>query len=119
MNAIEKIKAKLAAYPDVRYSERPNRIDVHPKDQSGFAVRLQITTSGFSLISLTAGTKSSRLKTKHSLLRVWALAEMPPRDRSSRLHAHQMGGRKLRERGMEARLRNWAAPAAVLAVRAS
>jgi hypothetical protein len=49
MNAIEKIKAKLAAYPDVRYSERPNRIDVHPKDQSGFAVRLQITTSGFTV----------------------------------------------------------------------
>jgi hypothetical protein len=34
MNAIEKIKAKLSAYPDVPYSERANYIDVYPKDSS-------------------------------------------------------------------------------------
>ena len=49
MNAIEKIKAKLSAYPDVRYSEHPNQIEVHPRDQSGFTVGLQITPAGFTV----------------------------------------------------------------------
>jgi hypothetical protein len=49
MNAIEKIKAKLSAYPDLRYSERPNQIEVHPRDQSGFTVGLQITPAGFTV----------------------------------------------------------------------
>jgi hypothetical protein len=49
MNAIEKIKAKLSKYPDVRYSESADEIEVHPRDQSGFTVGLRITPSGFTV----------------------------------------------------------------------
>ena len=49
MNAIDKIKARLAAYPDVRYSERENEIEVHPRDPSGFTVTLRITAAGFTV----------------------------------------------------------------------
>lgn len=49
MNAIEKIKAKLSAYPDVRYSETADEIEVHPRDQSGFTVGLRMTPSGFTV----------------------------------------------------------------------
>jgi hypothetical protein len=49
MNAIEKIKVKLSASPDVRYSERLNEIKVHPRDRSGFKVGLQITTGGYTV----------------------------------------------------------------------
>lgn len=49
MNAIEKIKAKLAMYPDVRYSERENEIEVHPHDRSGFAVALIVRPGGFTV----------------------------------------------------------------------
>jgi hypothetical protein len=49
MNAIQKIKAKLSAYPDVQYSESANGIEVHPKDRSGFTVGLRITPSGFTV----------------------------------------------------------------------
>ena len=47
MNAIQKIKTKLSAYPDVQYSESADAIEVHPRDQSGFTVGLRITPSGF------------------------------------------------------------------------
>lgn len=49
MNAIQKIKTKLSAYPDVQYSESADGIEVHPKDQSGFTVGLRITRSGFTV----------------------------------------------------------------------
>ena len=49
MNAIQKIKAKLSAYPDVQYSESANGIEVHPRDRSGFTVGLRILTSGFTV----------------------------------------------------------------------
>ena len=49
MNAIQKIKAKLSAYPDVRYSESADGIEVHPRDQSGFTVGLRMTPSGFTV----------------------------------------------------------------------
>ena len=49
MNAIEKIKAKLSAYPDVRYSESPDHIEVHPGDPAGFTVALRITRPGFTV----------------------------------------------------------------------
>jgi hypothetical protein len=49
MNAIQKIKTKLSAYPDVQYSESADGIDVHPRDQSGFTVGLRITPSGFTV----------------------------------------------------------------------
>ncbi len=40
MKAIEKLKAKLARYPSISYSESPNSIEVKPEDESGFTVRL-------------------------------------------------------------------------------
>ena len=49
MNPIAKIKAKLSAHPAVRYSERADGIDVHPRDASGFTVGLLITSSGFTV----------------------------------------------------------------------
>jgi hypothetical protein len=49
MNAIEKIKAKLSAYSDVRYSEGPDQIEVHPRDPSGFTVGLRIARPGFTV----------------------------------------------------------------------
>jgi hypothetical protein len=49
MNAIEKIKAKLSAYPDVQYSDSADEIEVHPRDQSEFTIGLRITPSGFTV----------------------------------------------------------------------
>jgi hypothetical protein len=49
MNAIQKIKTKLLAYPDVQYSESADGIEVHPGSQSGFTVGLRITPSGFTV----------------------------------------------------------------------
>ena len=49
MNAIQKIKAKLSAYPDIQYSESADGIVVHPRDRSGFTVGLRITPSGFTV----------------------------------------------------------------------
>lgn len=49
MNAIQKIKTKLSAYPNVQYSESADGIEVHPRDQSGFTVGLSITPSGFTV----------------------------------------------------------------------
>lgn len=49
MNAIQKIKTKLSAHPDVQYSESADGIEVHPRDQSGFTVGLRITPSGFTV----------------------------------------------------------------------
>ena len=47
MTAIEKIKARLSAHPEIRYSEGPNEIDVKPPDSSGFRVGFRTTTTGF------------------------------------------------------------------------
>jgi hypothetical protein len=49
MNAIEKVKAKLSAYPEIRYSEGPDLIEVHPRDPSGFTVGLIIGRRGFTV----------------------------------------------------------------------
>jgi hypothetical protein len=49
MNAIQKIKTKLSAYPDVQYSESADGIEVHPRNQFGFTVGLRITPSGFTV----------------------------------------------------------------------
>ena len=49
MNAIQKIKTKLSAHPDVQYSESADGIEVHPRDQSGFTVGLRITPSRFTV----------------------------------------------------------------------
>ena len=49
MNTLEKIKAKLSSYPDVRYSESADGIEVHPRDHSGFTVGLRITRPGFTV----------------------------------------------------------------------
>ena len=49
MNAIQKIKTMLSAYPDVRYSESADGIEVHPRDQSGFTVGLRVTPSSFTV----------------------------------------------------------------------
>lgn len=49
MGAIEKIKAKLAKYPGVRYSETPDKIEVHPTDDSGFTVGLVASRSGYTV----------------------------------------------------------------------
>jgi hypothetical protein len=38
MSAVEKIKAKLSAYPGVRYSEQVDGIEIHATDASGFGV---------------------------------------------------------------------------------
>ena len=35
MTAIERIKTRLSAHPEIRYSEGPNEIDVKPPDSSG------------------------------------------------------------------------------------
>jgi hypothetical protein len=49
VNVIQKIKTKLSAYPDIRYLENADGIEVHPRDQSGFTVGLRITASGFTV----------------------------------------------------------------------
>ena len=49
MTAIERIKGKLSAHPEMRYSEGPNEIDVKPPDSSGFSVGFRITPTGFTV----------------------------------------------------------------------
>jgi hypothetical protein len=49
MDAIDKIKATLLAHPGVRYSERPNEIEVHPADEFGFSVAFRMTDAGFTV----------------------------------------------------------------------
>lgn len=49
MTAIERIRARLSAYPEVNYSEGPNEIDVKPSASSGFAVGFRITPQGFTV----------------------------------------------------------------------
>jgi len=49
MTAIEKIKARLSAHPEIRYSESPNEIDVIPPDSSGFSVGFRIIPTGFTV----------------------------------------------------------------------
>jgi hypothetical protein len=49
MTAIERIKARLSAHPEIRYSEGPNEIDITPPDSSGFSVGFRITPTGFTV----------------------------------------------------------------------
>jgi hypothetical protein len=49
MTAIEKIKARLSAYPEIKYSEGANEIEVHPSDNLGFSVGFRITPTGFKV----------------------------------------------------------------------
>jgi len=47
MNAIDEIRARLAKYPEVRYSETATSIEVHAACETGFPVGLQIHGDGF------------------------------------------------------------------------
>jgi hypothetical protein len=47
LDIIGKIKETLARYPAVRFSEEPGAITIHPADESGFTVSLQVRASGF------------------------------------------------------------------------
>ena len=49
MTAIEKIKARLSAHPEIRYSEGLNEIDVMPPDSSGFSVGFRVIPTGFTV----------------------------------------------------------------------
>jgi hypothetical protein len=40
MNALVRIKEKLALHPEIRYTEERSRIEVQPADSTGFAVGL-------------------------------------------------------------------------------
>ncbi|MGD2047165.1 MAG: hypothetical protein PVJ80_08050 [Gemmatimonadota bacterium] len=42
MTVIDEVKARLAKYSEVRYSETADSIEVHPVDDSGFAVGLWV-----------------------------------------------------------------------------
>lgn len=46
MDAIEKLKEKLAKYPHVSYSEPHRSISVEPQAPSGFRVSLEATSNG-------------------------------------------------------------------------
>jgi hypothetical protein len=46
VEAIERLKAKLAEYPSVAYKESPGSITVDPKAPSGFRVSLHATSDG-------------------------------------------------------------------------
>jgi len=49
MTAIDKIKAKLASHPELRFSEAPSFVEVIPPDTSGFAVRLDVQNEHFTV----------------------------------------------------------------------
>jgi len=49
MSVIDRIKAKLGEYPGIRYSEAPNEIEVHPTDDSGFAVGLRVSDHAYTV----------------------------------------------------------------------
>ena len=49
MGVIEDVKAKLVRYPKARYSETPDSIEVHPADDAGFAVSLQVRGEQFTV----------------------------------------------------------------------
>lgn len=49
MNVIEKVKASLAKYAGIRYLETPNKIEVHPADESGFTVGLLASRSRYTV----------------------------------------------------------------------
>jgi len=49
MTVIDEVKAKLAKYPDVQYSETSDSIEVHPVDDSGFAVGLRVSGERFTV----------------------------------------------------------------------
>lgn len=43
MLVFDTIKAKLTGYQEVRYSETPRSFKVHPADESGFTVGLELS----------------------------------------------------------------------------
>ena len=49
MTVIDEVKAKLAKYPHARYSETSDSIQVHPADDSGFAVGLRVTGEQYTV----------------------------------------------------------------------
>jgi hypothetical protein len=49
MTAIERIKARFSAHPEIKYSEGPNEIDVKPSENSGFSVGFRNTPTGFTV----------------------------------------------------------------------
>lgn len=49
MDVIDEVKARLAKYPDVRYSESADSIEVQPSDESGFAVGLRVREGGLTV----------------------------------------------------------------------
>jgi hypothetical protein len=49
MSAIETIKQKLRAYPDLKFSEGANRITIHPASEDGFAVSLEVRQNTFAV----------------------------------------------------------------------
>ena len=44
MSVIDQIKAKLAKYPQLRYTETGTSIEVQPEDETGFTVGLDVTS---------------------------------------------------------------------------
>jgi hypothetical protein len=48
MSAIEAIKQKLRAYPDLRFSEGANWITIHPASEDGFSVSLEVRQNTFT-----------------------------------------------------------------------
>ena len=49
MTAIDKIKAMLSAYPEIKYSEGPSGLEVRPSDNFGFSVGVRIKPTGFTV----------------------------------------------------------------------
>ena len=49
MNTIDKIKAKLAKYPELTYQAEVDRISIDPPSDSGFPVWLAVNHPGFTV----------------------------------------------------------------------
>jgi hypothetical protein len=116
MNAIEKIKAKLSAYSDARYSEGPEQIEVHPRDPSGFTVVLRIARPGFTVYF---ERWHEEFTSEDEALNCFAFG-LSPKCRLAVVlrgkHRNQVGRREYRERTVEGTLENGSAPPAFLAV---
>jgi hypothetical protein len=49
MNVIEEVKTRLSKYPDTRYSETPESIEIHPANDSGFSVGLMVSGGRYTV----------------------------------------------------------------------
>jgi hypothetical protein len=49
MNVIEMVKERLARYPGVEFEANENSIEVRPADDTGFAVGIESSRSGYSV----------------------------------------------------------------------